>query len=170
MEFIPAPAVHRILCADCGRSRFLADKTVHLSHAVQEIQLFQIPQTYASIVLGIRKFLLLFCQSLLTIQCPSVDITEGIPKQGVYIRPPWRLRFLTVGLLHSICVVLPKLRALPCTPGPMDDCTAGVSRAPCHLPQETQRLESGTAHGRALYLDGTPLKASESVIDHTKGG
>ena len=52
----------------------------------------------------------------------------------------------------------------------MGDCAAGVSRAPCHLPQETQRLESGKAHGRTLYLDGTSLKASEGVIDHPKGG
>ena len=52
----------------------------------------------------------------------------------------------------------------------MDDCAAGISRAPCPLPQETQRPESGTAHGRALYLDGTSLKASEGVIDHPKGG
>jgi hypothetical protein len=52
----------------------------------------------------------------------------------------------------------------------MDDRAAGVSRAPCPLPQETERLESGTAHGRALYLDGTSLKTPEGVVDDSKGG
>jgi hypothetical protein len=52
----------------------------------------------------------------------------------------------------------------------MDDCAAGVSTAPCHLPQETQGPESGAAHGCALYLDGTPLKETEDIVDHPKGG
>lgn len=58
MEFVPAPAVHRVLCADCGGSRLSVDKALHLSHhfhAIQEIQLFPIPQTCALIALGIRK-------------------------------------------------------------------------------------------------------------------
>lgn len=33
MEFVPAPAVHRVLCADCGASIILADKAVQPSHA-----------------------------------------------------------------------------------------------------------------------------------------
>ena len=52
----------------------------------------------------------------------------------------------------------------------MDDRAAGVSRAPCHLPQETQRLESSTANGRALHLDRAALKAIEDIADHPKGG
>ena len=136
----------------------------------QEIQLFPIPQTCALIALGIREAFVRLL--IIAHQCLSVDITEGIPKQGVYSisSPPSEVRFSNSLLSHSIGVVLPKLRALPCTPGPMDDCAAGVSRAPRHLPQETQRPKYGTAHGRALYLDGTPLEASEGVIDRTKGG
>ena len=52
----------------------------------------------------------------------------------------------------------------------MDDRAAGVSRAPCHLPQEAQGLESRAANGCALYLDGTPLKATEDIVDHPEGG
>jgi hypothetical protein len=135
---------------------------------IQEIQLFPIPQTCASTALGTRK---LFCSFANHCLPPSVQVLTLLraSRSKVCTSSP-RYSFLTVGLLRSICVVLPKLRALPCTPRPMGDCAAGVSRAPCHLPQETQRLESGKAHGRALYLDGTPLKAPEGVIDHPKGG
>ena len=41
----------------------------------------------------------------------------------------------------------------------MDDCTTGISRAPCHLPQETQRLELGTARERGL----APRRASRET-------
>jgi hypothetical protein len=134
---------------------------------IQGIQLFRIPQTCALIALGIRKSFCSFAN-----HCSPISKCRHHRRhtEARCVSPAWKLRFLTVGLSHSIRVVLPKLRALPFTPGTMDDCAAGVSRTSCHLPSETQRLESGTAHGRALYLDRTPLKTSEGFVDHPKGG
>ena len=63
MEFIPAPAVHRVLCADCGTP---------------------ITPNSANLCIGCLR--------------NTVDITEGIPKQGTYSRIPPSLlaRFPTV--------------------------------------------------------------------------
>lgn len=136
---------------------------------IQEIQLFPIPQTCALIALEIRKSFSSFGDHCL----PVFEVSTSLRAYRSKVRTsnlPWESRFLTVGLSHSIRIVLSKLRTLPFTPGTMGSCAAGVSRTPSHLPQETQRPEPGTAHGRALYLDGTPLKASEGVIDHPKGG
>ena len=38
------------------------------------------------------------------------------------------------------------------------------------LSQKAQGLAEGSAHGRALHLDGATLKEVESVIDDSEGG
>ena len=57
MEFVPAPAVHRVLCADCGASIAspCRQSCATISCPSQEIRLFPTQQTCASTVLGIRK-------------------------------------------------------------------------------------------------------------------
>lgn len=80
MEFIPGPAVTRVLCADCGESLSMVEKLsitdkIRNSHCPQLGQLVCcVSKEYVSppcITVLDRVELLLY----------SVDITEGIPKQ-----------------------------------------------------------------------------------------
>ncbi len=72
--------------------------------------------------------------------------------------------------LHSVRIILSKLRAFPFPPCAMDDCAAGIPRASCHLPKEAQGIEPCAADGRALYLDRTPLEAIAGIADDPKRG
>ena len=72
MEFVPTPAVHRVLCADCGESiavRSLQTMQCRYLMLVQEIQLFPTLQTCVSIASGIRKLVPL----LLNPRLPAVS-------------------------------------------------------------------------------------------------
>jgi hypothetical protein len=172
MEFVPTPAVHRVLCADCGGPiTTLLIKAVQPSHAhpgdpivpnSANLCINCLRNTYVSCIL--------FAVSCLNRSFQVLTSPRGSRSKVRAHQVLLSMGSLTVDLSRSLHIVLSKLRALPCTARTMDDCAAGVSTAPCHLPQETQGLEPCAAHGCALYLDGAPLKETEDIVDYPKGG
>ena len=131
MEFVPAPAVHRVLCADCGTPI--------------------VPNSANLCVACLRN---------------TVDITEGIPKQGeyvVYLRNSTNLM-----LCRSIDILLPKLRTVPLSSNLLDDRPSRIARTSCDMPQETQGIEQGPTHGSPLYLDRTAFETSTRLPHHPK--
>ena len=70
---------------------------------------------------------------------PSIDITEGIPKQGSSHRP--LLTFHTDLDYVSFCIILSQLRKIPFTSHVMDPCETRVIGTFGDLLEEAKRPE-----------------------------
>lgn len=85
MEFVAGPAVHRVLCADCGMILSFA-RVIVSDFGVQVPPSCPILPIYVLHVFEIRTRRTFVCLRIILIYC-SVDITEGIPKQGASTEP-----------------------------------------------------------------------------------
>jgi len=72
--------------------------------------------------------------------------------------------------MRSLRILLPKLRQIFIPSDHMDPRKARIWRAPRHLPQETERTEQSSPHGRPFYLDRAPFQEVTSIIDNPKRG
>jgi hypothetical protein len=68
----------------------------------------------------------------------SVDITEGIPKQGLFSGIYTAVFLITSS---SIGIILPELRALSVAAADMDPRATRIVRAAVHMSQKTQGSE-----------------------------